>query len=65
MDRACTGGHRYFVAETAADEQQGTVSIIALCTSCGDSLCRTFTVAKGPISLSKDKNADLLPLQGK
>jgi translation elongation factor EF-1alpha len=41
----CPGEHRYFVADTAASDANGTVSVVVVCTSCGDAFCRTFDVA--------------------
>ena len=52
MSYTCSGPHRYFVAETVAVESEGTVSVIALCTECGDSIMKTFSVGtKSPAGL--------------
>jgi hypothetical protein len=31
----CTGTHRFFVADCAVVESEGTVTVIVVCTSCG------------------------------
>ncbi len=45
-ERCPAADHRYFVAETVGVPAEGTVHVIALCTACGDTLLKSFTVAK-------------------
>lgn len=40
----CSGPHRYFVAETVGVPSRGEVHLIALCTDCGDTIFKTFSV---------------------
>ena len=57
----CSGDHRYFVAETAADHQGGTVTIVALCTACGDVVSHTVAVTSGDSLKKGTKNVLQLP----
>jgi hypothetical protein len=42
----CQGTHRFFVADTAVVLDEGTVSVIIVCTSCGLNQITTHKVAK-------------------
>jgi len=39
--------HRYYVAETVGVEAEGTMTVIIVCTSCGDFVDYTVQVSKG------------------
>lgn len=60
MQKECSGQHRFYVAETVGVEPEGTVSIIIVCTSCGEARISTFSVAqpRTPVTLSKQKIND-------
>lgn len=45
MSQVCEGAHHYFVAEVIGVESEGTVHILALCTACGETLCKKHVVA--------------------
>jgi hypothetical protein len=53
--RCANGYHSYFVADVAVVIPEGTVSVIALCTSCGKGLVNTHKVANpgNPIQIEK------------
>jgi hypothetical protein len=42
----CTGSHRFFVADVAIAHDEGTASVIIVCTSCGLNQITTHAVAK-------------------
>lgn len=51
--------HHFFVADTVAVESEGTLTVVAVCTNCGDFISKTVSVAKGhtPLVLrSEQKN---------
>ena len=56
----CTGTHRYFVADVAVVEDEGKVSILIVCTSCGDAQCKDFQVAKSgnKVRIEKQKEKE-------
>jgi hypothetical protein len=41
---ACSNGHKYFVADVATVHDEGKVTIICVCTSCGDTFMEQFQV---------------------
>ena len=43
--------HRYYVAETVGVPAEGTVTVVAVCTNCGDFISERFVVAKGATPL--------------
>jgi hypothetical protein len=51
MSDDCVGQHRYFVAEAVGVEAEGTISIVVVCTACGETFIKTFPVAKPQSSL--------------
>lgn len=44
----CNGQHHYYVAETVGVPAEGTASIIVVCTACGNSFSKKFSVS-GPV----------------
>ena len=51
----CNGQHRYFVADVAQVEAEGTVTVIIVCTACGDSKAIKHQVAGKLLKLQKEK----------
>ncbi len=49
----CDGQHRFFVAESFANETDGSIGIILVCTACGEGLLKRFDVGKGPTSIER------------
>ncbi len=49
----CSGGHRYFVAETAGVDAGGSASVhlFLVCINCGDPLHHKFVVSDVPAVL--------------
>lgn len=40
----CFGEHRFFVAEVVANQSEGTVFVLAICTACGELKSHKITV---------------------
>ena len=51
-ERGCNGSHRYFIAETGAVEETGTIFVISICTACGDAKKSEFKVSEKPSTIS-------------
>ena len=60
MSQDCHGTHRYFVADVAVVEEEGKVCVIVICTSCGDSQMKVFSVTRpnGEFYLIKQKEKE-------
>jgi rRNA maturation protein Nop10 len=43
----CKGEHNYFIAETCAVVSEGSLTVVAVCTHCGDVIHKTIPVSKG------------------
>jgi len=52
MDAECSGGHRFFVAETIGVPAEGKAVILVVCTACGESFSRDFKVSAGTYPLT-------------
>jgi hypothetical protein len=59
MKYTCSGPHRYFIAETVGVESEGTVSVIAVCTDCGDCIFHKFQVAGADKNLTLARNENV------
>ena len=61
----CVGQHRYFIADIAQVEKQGFIVVIALCTSCGDTITKRIQVTEAgqQIKLEKTKGNENVDLQ--
>ena len=47
----CGDKHRFYIACTVGVETEGTVHVIAMCTSCGLCIKESFSVSKGGMPL--------------
>lgn len=55
MTEHCDGTHRFFVADCAVVENEGTVSVIIVCTSCGLNQITCHRVAEKGASIRLEK----------
>lgn len=57
MQTSCNGSHSYFVSEVVGCESEGAVTLIALCTHCGDIINEKIKVSEkaAPLRLLKEE----------
>lgn len=51
MNSNCSGEHRFFVAEVAANATTGDVYVLTVCTACGDFRDHKLNIGSGEIRL--------------